>query len=115
MLKNISNIKILAAVLLSLTVHFTFGSFTGTVDERNKNNKFTLKNLNKISKNYSLSSLRGGFQFKGSQELTQQPTPTGVEINSMIRLEKGTTTYIYPYTYKVKVPKFKTPTPPPDR
>ncbi len=32
-------------------------------------------------------------------------------LTSMMRYERGNTTYIYPYTHKVGVPKFITPTP----
>lgn len=115
MFTKITYNKICLAIFLLFTLQFSFASFTGTVDEKNKNNKFTLKNLNKISKNYSLSYLHGDFQFKGYQDLTQKKINNSLEVSSMIRLEKGTTTYVYPYTYKIKVPKFKTPAPPPGR
>ena len=93
-------------------VNAAVAAFTGTVEEKN-NSKFTLKNLTKISKNYSLSALRNGvFRYNGTLDLNQQKVGNSVEINSMMRLEKGNTTYVYPYKYKVKMPRFKTPTAP---
>ena len=87
-------------------------AFTGTMEDKS-NSKFTLKNLTKISKNYTLSALRNGvFRYNGSLDFTEQKTGSSVEINSMMRMEKGNTTYVYPYKYKVKMPRFKTPTAP---
>ncbi|MGN6616884.1 MAG: hypothetical protein ACTHJ5_06865 [Ilyomonas sp.] len=110
--KNI-NIKLLIAIFLVFLTQATIASFTGNFDD-NKD-KYSLKSLNRLSKNYSLSSLRGSFQYKGSLNMNQQyfNNNNTVEVNSMIRFEKGNTTYVYPYRYKVKVPRFKTPTPQP--
>src|SRR5437868_3053143 len=104
--------KIIAAIMLAFAVNFCFASFTGkSFDEHS--NKFSLKNLSSFSKNYSLSYLRlGNLRFVGTQQLTQQKTDNSVQGQSMMRIQRGNTTFVYPYTYKVKVPKFKTPTPP---
>jgi hypothetical protein len=109
--KKINHIKPVF-LLLVLFANISFASFTGSVDEKSKHNKFSLKNLSKISKNYSLTYLKGNFRFKSLHEVNQIMNPNGFEINSMVRVEKGTTTFVYPYTYKVRVPKFKTPAPP---
>ncbi len=106
--------KIFFSALFIIAVNLCFGAFSGKTDD-NSNSKFSLKNLNNYSKNYyTLSLLKtSSFQFKGSQELYQQKNANGFEVTSMIRMEKGNTTYVYPYKYKVKVPFFKTPAPPP--
>jgi hypothetical protein len=104
------NTAILTAALLLVVAQGAFASFTGSSDDRI--NRFSLKNLNKYTKSYSLTGLRpSAFQFRGSQDLDLLKTDNSLEINSMIRLERGNTTYIFPYKYKVKVPKFKTPSP----
>lgn len=98
-----------AVIILIVLAHTAIAAFSGSADDRNKN-KYSLKNLNKLSKNYSLSSLRTStFQFKGFYQADQT---TGRQSVSMLSLQRGNTTYVYPYTYKVKVPRFKTPVPP---
>jgi hypothetical protein len=92
-------------------VELAFGSFTGRTDD--SKNKFSLKNLSTINQVYSLSALRTStFRYVGSSDLSQQNNRGELQVQSMIRLERGNTTYVYPYKYTVKVPKFKTPTPP---
>lgn len=111
MLTKRTHIKLLIVILLVFITQATIAAFTGRIDD--SRDKFSLKSLNSLSKNYSLSSLRGTFQYKGSLSLNQQYTLNNntVEVNSMIRFERGNTTYVYPYKYKVKVPRFKTPSP----
>ena len=90
-------------------------SFTGIVDDKNKGSKYSLKNLSLLSHHgLSLSTIKLSFQFKGSDILNQKSTPTGTEVNSILRFDRGNTTYIIPYKFKSKVsiPKFKTPTVP---
>lgn len=113
-----SHTKIFTAMLLLLCVtQVALASFTGSADDR-KSAKVSLKNLGKFSKIYTyptLRSLSNGLQFKGSQEFDMQKIDNSLEVNSMMRLEKGNTTYVFPYKYKVKIPpmsKFKTPTSP---
>lgn len=103
--------RMIFVLAFSMAAHFAMASFTGRIDEKNK---FSLKNISKISKNYSLSSFRlSGFQFKGLQDMDEQKNENGTEMKTMLRFEKGNTTFIYPYKYEVKkAPKFKTPTPP---
>lgn len=105
------NIAILTAMLLfTVAAQAALASFTGSSDDRI--NKFSLKNLKKYSKSYSLTGLRpNALRFSGSEDLDIQNTSGGLEVNSMIRLERGNTTYVFPYKYKVKSPKFKTPSP----
>jgi|SRR4051794_15320188 len=103
--------KIVFAALFAFVVDLAFGSFTGRVDD--SKNKFSLKNLNTINRGYSLSTLRtSSFRYVGSSDLRQQNNGSQIQVQSMIRLERGNTTYVYPYKYTVKVPKFKTPAPP---
>jgi hypothetical protein len=102
--------KVLFATFFVFVVELAFGSFTGKRDDNN--NKFSLKNLN-TNRVYSLSALRTNtFRYLGSSDLNQQNNGGQLQVQSMIRLERGNTTYVYPYKYTVKVPKFKTPTPP---
>jgi len=106
--------KLIAAMLmLSLVVNICYGAFTGTtLDEHSS--KFSLKNLPALSKNYSLSYLKvGDFRYVGTQQVSQQKvSDTAVEVQSMMRIQRGNTTFVYPYKYKVQVPRFKTPAPP---
>lgn len=105
--------KFIIALLLVGATHIAMGSFTGSTNKTTKN-IYSLKNFNRnFYKAVSPFSLRAGFEYKGLQLLSQKKEVNGVIIyNSMMRFEKGNTTYIYPYTHKVSVPKFKTPTPP---
>ena len=103
--------KMFVSVILVFAVQLVYGAFTG--NNLSDNNKFSLKNLNISGKNYTLNSLRAGtFRYKGSSDLYQQNNGSQINVQSMIRLEKGNTTYVYPYKYTVKVPKFKTPVAP---
>jgi hypothetical protein len=114
MSKNSTHIKLFTAILLICITKASLAAFSGTTDEHK--NKLSLKTLSTFAKNYSLSSFRTtNFTFKGSQNInTQKPDSNNVmEVNSVIQLQKGNTTYVIPYKYKVKVPtKFKTPTAP---
>jgi hypothetical protein len=110
---NIQLKKISIALLLVSATHVALGSFTGSVNKRSEN-IYSLKNFNRnFYKSVSPFSLRAGFEYKGLQLLSQKKDQNGdLTFNSMMRFEKGNTTYIYPYSHKVKVPKFKTPTTP---
>lgn len=101
------------ALLLVSATHIALGSFTGTTEDKARN-IYSLKNFNKnFYKFASPFSLRAGFQYKGSQLMSMKKENNGdLSMNSMMRYEKGNTTYIYPYKHKVAVPKFKTPAPP---
>jgi hypothetical protein len=110
---NIQLKKITIALLLLGATHIAMGSFTGSTDKRNRN-VYSLKNFNRnFYKLVSPFSLSAGFEYKGLQLLSQKKELNGdITYNSMMRFEKGNTTYIYPYTHKVSVPKFKSPVPP---
>ena len=101
--------QILIAASLLLAMHLGYASFTGNSDDNR--NKFSLKNLHSGARVYSLSTLKNGnFRYKGgSPDVLQLNSGNQLQVESMIRLEKGNTTYVYPYRYSVKVPKFKTP------
>jgi len=105
--------KVILALFLIAGTNLTMGSFTGSSDLKSKN-LYSLKNFNRnFYKSSSPFSLRAGFVYKGIQLLSQKKEANGdVTFNSMMRFEKGNTTYIYPYTHKISVPKFKSPTPP---
>lgn len=106
--------KMLAVALLVLAANWCFGAFTGAAFDEHSS-KFSLKNLANYSKNYSLSYLKtGSLRYAGTQRVTQQQGDTTVQV-SMMRIQRGNTTFVYPYTYKFKTPKFKTPAPPPLR
>ena len=101
--------KWIAVVVCISMAHIALAAFSGNADDRNKD-KYSLKNLNKLSKNYSLSSLRTStFQYKGFYQVNQT---SGNQTSSYLSLQRGNITYVYPYKYKVKVPRFVTPTPP---
>lgn len=101
-----------AAIFLTIVqVAFASLSFTGISDERNKANKYSLKNLNNYSYSHriiSLSVVKSDLQFKNAQVLTQKSNVNGVEMmNSMMQFDRGNTTYIFPYKFKIKLPKDK--------
>lgn len=102
----------IALVLVGVT-HIAMGAFTGTTDKKSRN-LYSLKNFNKNFYRYSSPfSLRAGFEYRGLQLLSQKKDQNGdITFNSMMRFEKGNTTYIYPYTHKITVSRFKAPTPP---
>jgi hypothetical protein len=110
--KTIRRRKIVVALVLVFATHLSMGSFTGTVDEKAKA-KYSLKNFNSnFYKRTSPFSLTAGFQYKGTQLMSTLRNATGTTFNSMLRFEKGNTTYIYPYKHKVNVLLFKTPSHP---
>jgi len=114
MLKNSCKEKFLATSILIMVVPFAFAAFTltGSVDEKAKSSKYSLKNISRYSqRSFSLSSFRTNLQYRGSLSIS---TKTGVEnsvFNSFIQIERGNTTYTMPYKMKIKAPRFKTPSP----
>jgi hypothetical protein len=112
-MKKVRVIKVVTALMLVIATQIAMGAFTGT-SEKKSSNLYSLKNFNRnFYRNTSNFSLRTGFQYKGTRFLSQTIEPNGtIAMTSMMRYEKGNTTYIYPYCHKVVVPKFKTPTPP---
>lgn len=104
--------KIIIALLLVGVTHIAMGSFTGR-SAKKSSDLYSLKTFNRnFYKNCSGFSLRAGFEYKGTRFLSQKKELNGdITINSMMRFEKGNTTYIYPYIHKITVPKFKTPAP----
>ncbi len=104
--------KVIALAILTMVMPFAFASLSisGTVDEKAKSNKFSLKNISKYShKSFSMSLLRTNMQTKGT--FVSKNVNTSTEFNSYIQLYDGNTTYVMPYKLKIKVPKFKTPSP----
>ena len=109
MLKKQILFKVGAAFLFVAFAQLSFASFSMTNKDKNK---FSLKNLSFLSKNFSLSALHNKFTFTGSQPFLLKLDENGVEGNSYIHLQQGNTTYVYPYKYVIKMPKFKTPVAP---
>ena len=105
--------KFMIALVLAGVTQVALGSFTGTSNKKTKN-LYSLKQFNKnFYRTASPFSLRAGFDYKGSRIMSQRVEPNGdLTFSSILRFEKGNTTYIYPYTHKVVLPRFKVPTAP---
>jgi hypothetical protein len=104
--------KATAATIFCMAASVAFASFTltGTVDEKAKSSKYSLKNINHFSqKSFSLSLFRTRLQNGGSSIIT--PKNNGTKLNPFLQIDRGNTTYIMPYKFTIKVPKFKTPSP----
>lgn len=112
MTKKFAYTAIFIALLILGVGSVALASTSGSADDRL--NKFSLKNLSKYSKTYSLSGLRpSGLNFTGSEEVMNiQRMDNAFQNNSIVRMERGNTTFVYPYKYKVRVPRFKTPASP---
>ena len=110
--RSIQLTKIIVALLMVGATQIAMGSFTGSSDENSKN-KYSLKNFNKnFYKTASPFSLRSTFQYKGTQIVSIQKDDNSTIYQTIMRFEKGNTTYIYPYKHKVSLPRFKAPAPP---
>ncbi len=104
--------KLIFTAFLVLGLSFCFAATTGKGTTGGDNNTISLKNITKYPRNKSISTLSlSQFQYKGSQDLFQQNVNNYLQVQSMIRFQKGNTTYVFPYNYKVVLPAFKTPTP----
>ena len=106
--------KIFAIAALTMIMPCAFASLTlsGTVGEKSKSNKYSLKNISRYSqKSFSLSVLRTNMQYHGSLSITPKTGLDKAGFNSFMQIESGNTTYVMPFNYKVKVPKFKIPSP----
>ncbi|NCI47928.1 hypothetical protein [Sediminibacterium soli] len=103
----------LAILVLGMQFVYAAFSFTGLTGEKERSNKYSLKNLSALSHkgSVSISSIKSNLQYKGMQQLSSKNTNSGVEMTSLLRYENGNTTFVYPYKFKIKVSKFKTPTP----
>lgn len=103
-----------AILMLVFCLHLVMSAvaFTGIVDEKAKNSKFTLNSLNRYSKKgISLSAIKSNLNYKGLTLLNNSSSlmNSNTELNSQLQYNNGNTSYIYPYKIKVKVPKFKVP------
>ncbi len=104
--------KVLFAAFLVMAVQVAVASFSlsGLSDERNKNNKYSLKNLSSSShKMLSIYTLKSELQFRGSTAISSKTVSNNntMEANSMMQFDRGNTTYIFPYKFKIKLPKDK--------
>lgn len=112
--KQLTYKKIAMSMLLVMSMQLAYAalSFTGIVDDKTRNNKYSLRSLNNYNrKGLTLNAIKSSLQYKGIHIPNATPSFQGSEINSMLQYDNGNTTYIYPYKFKVKVPKFKTPSP----
>ncbi len=112
-MKKVKVKKMIIALLLISATHIAMGSFTGRSNKKS-NDLYSLKNFNRnFYKSASMFSLRAGYEYRGTRLLSQRKEANGdITMLTLMRFEKGNTTYIYPYTHKIIVPKFKTPAPP---
>lgn len=102
---------ILCTLFLSVQLAYATFSFTGIVDDKTRNNKYTLRSLSNLSKKgLSINALKSTLQFKGLQVVPTTPS-TSSDVQTIFQYDNGNTTYVYPYRFKVKVPRFKTPQP----
>ncbi len=105
---HIQKLTIAALFVMAVQVAIASFSFTGLSDERNKSNKYALKNLSNYShKSLSIYALKAELQFRGSQTFNTKAYADGTEVNSMMQFDRGNTTYIFPYKFKIKLPKDK--------
>lgn len=103
---------IITTVLGSLVMPFAFASLSlsGTIDEKSKSNKYSLKNFSNYSKRgFSISSYKNNLQFQSG--LSLNPNNNNQAANSLMQFGNGNTTYVIPFKYTFKTPKFKTPSP----
>ena len=105
--------EVIIALFLVSATYIALGSFTGK-SVKKSNDLYSLKYFNRnFFKSTSIFSLRAGYGYKGSSFLSQRKEANGdITMYSMLRFEKGNTTYVYPYSHKIIVSKFKTPLPP---
>ena len=105
--------EVIIALFLVSATYIALGSFTGK-SVKKSNDLYSLKYFNRnFFKSTSIFSLRAGYGYKGSSFLSQRKEANGdITMYSMLRFQKGNTTFIYPYTHKIVVAKFKTPSPP---
>jgi hypothetical protein len=114
MFKSFNKYKITSLAILMVTSHVVFASLSlsGSVDEKSKKNKYSLKNINSLSKkSISLSLYRSTLQSKGLFSFGTSTVKSPLGFNSFMQLENSNTTYVLPFKYKFKAPKFKTPSP----
>ena len=109
--KSIKKISIALSLLMLVNLAVASISFTGINDEKFKGSKYSLKNFSSLRHTFSLNSLKYSLHYTGSDVFSQNVLPSGTQMNSMMRYDRGNTTYIMPFSYKVKVPRFKTPSP----
>jgi hypothetical protein len=102
----------LSLSVIGLEASFASFSISGIVDEKNKNNKYSLSSLGNYSKRgLSLNAIKADLQYKGLKTSTPLMA-TGGTVMGNLQFGQGNTVYVYPYKIKVKVPKFKTPVQP---
>jgi hypothetical protein len=107
-LKYIKKIAIVTLSVMMVQLAFASFSFNTISDERNKSTKYSLKSLNNLShKSLSISMINSYRLLKGNQMINQRVSPNGLEINSMLQYDNGSSTFVYPYKFKVKIPKDK--------
>lgn len=101
--------------LLVMATQLVFAAISaGIVDERSKERKYSLNNLDRFSHKYvPLRAIKSNLTFSGSTIIDEKNNGNGSVVNELIRFQNGNSTYTIPYSFKVKVNKvaikFKTP------
>ena len=105
--------KLSIAFLLLIAAKLAFAAIgvSGISEDKYKTNKYSLKNFSSLRHTFSLNTLKSRLHYTSSDVYSQTSLNSNTQMNSMMRYDKGNTTYIMPFNYKVKVPKFKTPSP----
>jgi hypothetical protein len=98
-----------AAILLAVSINI----YAAKGDAKNKKavvlrfTGFELKGFNNLN-----MFTKTGFLLKMNNVSTVDKAPQTTNVNSVMTVQRGNTTFVYPYKYKVSVPLFKTPTAP---
>jgi len=111
---NMRTKKISIVLLFPLIINIADAAFhfTGMNGEKDRMAKYSLKNLNSFHHSLSIYSVKSGLKYYSSDVFKQCQLHNSnvAQLSSMIRYDKGNTTFIMPSKYKIKVPKFKLPT-----
>lgn len=99
--------KTLATISFLCLYGVVFGSFVGTVGDKNNDSKNTKVYSN--LKNTMQFSLKNGMMYRGNKILSTQRTEKSVIFNSVVTYHKGNTIYIIPFKQSTFLSKFKTP------
>lgn len=113
---SMKSIKVFIIISTILLAHTAMAAFTSTGSDDNKN-KYSLKHLNKLSRNYTTFQLKyrsaqtsGNYYFIREQNGLSMSSP--VNTYTFSQKTSAPATFVYPYKYTPKVPKFATPSRP---
>ncbi len=104
-------IKILLSAVFFMLINVGSATFIGKKGSTDDGAKFSLKYLGKYKSHVSLANFKlSQFHFAGSQDFSPS-TRNGIQFESMLRMERGNTTYVFPYKANVQISRFKAPVP----